>query len=74
MAGAKPDPADSPLFTALADGLGKSRSEIAQALRESGPPMGGIGGPGGPPPIGIDGPGGGPNVLGATFAPARVPG
>ena len=34
--GARPDPEDSPLVAALAEGLGKSRSEIADALGAAG--------------------------------------
>ncbi len=59
--GEKPNPEDSPLVAALADGLGKSKAEIADALVAAGR----AGGPGGLPPIGIGvpgpgGPGGGP--------------
>ena len=35
-AGERPDPADSPLVAALAEGLGKSKSEIAAALEAAG--------------------------------------
>ncbi len=53
-AGERPDPADSPLVAALAEGLGKSKSEIAAALEAAGKSQRGRGGP---PPPGMPGPG-----------------
>ncbi len=59
--GEKPKLEDSPLVAALAQGLGKSKPEIAAALEAAGKADGGRGGPPGPgmpPPPGMPGPGG----------------
>jgi hypothetical protein len=69
----RPDPEDSPLVAALAEGLGKSRSEIAAALEAAGRAgasahRGQL--PVGPPPPGMPAPGGVPLPGG----PGGVPG
>ncbi len=59
--GEKPKLEDSPLVAALAEGLGKSKSEIAAALEAAGKAEPGRGGPPPPgtaPPAGMPGPGG----------------
>jgi len=61
--GERPDPEDSPLVAALAEGLGKSKAEIAAALEAAGKAAAsahGKGMPAGPPPPGAPGPGGMP--------------
>ncbi len=59
--GERPNPEDSPLVAALAEGLGKTKSEIAAALEADGKVDRNRGGPpplGMPPPGGMPGPGG----------------
>jgi hypothetical protein len=61
--GERPDPQDSPLVAALAEGLGKSRSEIAAALEAAGKAAASAHRgemPAGPPPPGMSAPGGMP--------------
>jgi hypothetical protein len=77
--GERPDPEDSPLVAALAEGLGKSKSEIVAALEaagKAGAPAHRGRMPMGAPPPGMPAPGGMPMPGGAPLpgGPGGVPG